>query len=253
MIDIKTFLGVKVLFLSDIYVYPPTLNDTLDIKDYNLWVQYLTLSQEDIWDSIVKKEGKELGTKVENALTPFETLLVGCYESESLLKRMEEGIEFFTHKKVKILPNEKIILFTEGLEKVNPSKLIINQIKAINKDNYFFFQNLIRQVCGKDKVEPPNPNENPVVARIKAKGRERERIKQKHGNKSATPFVLILVAICCMGIGFTPLNIGEIPFAAIDPLFKLCRNKEEYMISIMMATGGLGNSKIKPKYWIREN
>lgn len=251
MIDIRTFLGKGILFFSDIYVYPPKLEETYD-KDFNLWMSLLTLSQEDIWDNIIKKEGRELGEKVENALTPFETLLVSCYENELLLKKMEEGIKFFTHKTVKILPKLKIILFTEGIEKIKSSELILNQVKTINKDNYFLFQNLVRQAMGKDKVEMPNPNENPVVARIKAKGRERERIKQKNGNKSAIPFILILVAICCMGIGFTPLNIGEIPFAAIDPLFKLYQNKEEYLVSVMAATGGLGNSKIKPKYWIRE-
>lgn len=252
MIDVRTFLGIEISFLPDVSIFPPKLKEVYGLTDYNLWVNLLTLSQEDIWDNIVKKEGKELGTKVENALTPFETLLVSCYENELICKKMEEGIEFFTHKKVRILPKAKIILFTENLKNIDFSNSILEQTSVINKDNYFNFQNAIRQVVGKDKVEPPNPNENPVVARIKAKGRERERIKQKYGNKSATPFSLILVAICCMGIGFTPLNIGEIPFPAIDPLFKLSQNKEEYMVSIMMATGGLGNNKIKPKYWIRE-
>jgi hypothetical protein len=67
----------------------------------------------------------------------------------------------------------------------------------------------------------PDPNEDPRIARIKAKARERDRLKAKKGTAGGISLHTCLVAICCMGIGITPLNIGEMSYAAIGPLMKM--------------------------------
>jgi hypothetical protein len=69
--------------------------------------------------------------------------------------------------------------------------------------------------------EPVNPNEDPRIARIKAKARERDRIKAKQGNKDGISLSTSLLAICCMGIGITPLNIGEMSYASIGPIMSM--------------------------------
>ena len=60
-----------------------------------------------------------------------------------------------------------------------------------------------------------------------------------------------LVAICCMGIGITPLNIGELSYASIEPIMNMMQEKEKYDIDIRSLLAGADSKKIKPKYWIR--
>ena len=60
-----------------------------------------------------------------------------------------------------------------------------------------------------------------MIARIKAKARERDRIKAKQQSKNGISLETTLTAICCMGIGITPLNIGEMSYAAISPIMNM--------------------------------
>jgi hypothetical protein len=52
----------------------------------------------------------------------------------------------------------------------------------LEEQDFFDFQNMIREALGEKAVarpEPENPNEDPRITRIKAKARERDRIKAK--------------------------------------------------------------------------
>ena len=126
----------------------------------------------------------------------------------------------------------------------------------MNESNYFDFQNSIRRACGDKPVKPPepfDPDEDPRIRRIKEKARERDRIKARQGNKNGISFDTCLVAICCMGIGITPLNIGEMSYAAVGPLMKVMQDKEKYDIDIRSLLAGADSKKVKPKYWIRNS
>jgi hypothetical protein len=83
---------------------------------------------------------------------------------------------------------------------------------------------MIREACGDSKIkpiEPIDPDEDPRIRRIKEKARERDRIKAKQGNKDGISLETCLVAICCMGIGLTPLNIGEMSYASVGVIMKM--------------------------------
>jgi hypothetical protein len=56
---------------------------------------------------------------------------------------------------------------------------------------------------------------------MKAKARYRDSIKNKQDEKKGITLLTNIAAICCMKIGLTPLNIGEISYAAISPLMKM--------------------------------
>ena len=161
----------------------------------------------------------------------------------------EEAFRLFTHEDVKILPTKKTILFTTDIEEITDPQ----DLRFMEEDDFFAFQNLIRLVVGYEPVEKPKANENPKIALIKAKGRLRERIKRKKGNKSGISFDTMLVALCCMGIGLTPLNIGEIPYIAASRIFAMSQDKEKYETDLKIATAGFGNKKVKPKYWIKNS
>jgi hypothetical protein len=76
-----------------------------------------------------------------------------------------------------------------------------------------------------DKPIPPpvpiDPNEDPRIRKIKEKARERDRLKAKQSSKKGISLDTILVAICCMGIGITPLNIGEMSYGAVCALMSM--------------------------------
>ena len=51
---------------------------------------------------------------------------------------------------------------------------------------------------------------------MKAKMRLRDRVKAKKGG--GISLSTSLLSLCCMGIGITPLNIGELPYASLSAL-----------------------------------
>ena len=173
------------------------------------------------------------------------SIMVPTFNEEENVELMYEALKDMFQKKLHNYQYE--ILFIDNIDKVEEAR----NLKTIEENDYFTFQNLIRQAIGEEPVEPPNPNENPRVALIKAKGRYREKIKKKKGNKSSIPFNKTLVALCCMNLGLNPLNIGEIPYPAVSPLFSMAQDKEKYETDLKIATAGFGNKKVKPKYWIQ--
>lgn len=56
-----------------------------------------------------------------------------------------------------------------------------------------------------------------------------------------------------MGIGITPLNIGELSYASIGVIMNMMQDKEKYDIDIRSLLAGASSKKVKPKYWIRNN
>lgn len=102
---------------------------------------------------------------------------------------------------------------------------------------------------GTKPVEAPDPNEHPKVRAMKAKARLRDRIKAK-SNKGIS-LNTTLAAICCMGIGITPLNIGEISYGSVRTLMSIYQGKEKYELDIDSLLAGADSKKVKPKYWIK--
>jgi hypothetical protein len=56
-----------------------------------------------------------------------------------------------------------------------------------------------------------------------------------------------------MGLGITPLNIGEMSYASVGEIMHVMQNKEKYDIDIRSLLAGADSKKIKPKYWIRNS
>jgi len=68
-------------------------------------------------------------------------------------------------------------------------------------------------------INKPNPNEDPRITRMKALARYRDQVKSK--SDQALNFNSMIVAICCMGIGITPLNIGELSYGAVVSILEM--------------------------------
>lgn len=113
--------------------------------------------------------------------------------------------------------SEKKVLIGGNIEDIVLKVDSLNDLIYIDGDDEFFdFQNAIRQSLGNDIVEKPDPDMDPRIRRVKAKGRYRDRIVAK--TKDGITFESSLVGICCMGLGINPLNIEGITIAAIKYL-----------------------------------
>lgn len=238
MTNMNFLYGYPVEFKNLCMVYPPKVHDTFK-KNFFLYSQILTLSQEEIEDEYVEKE---LDTS--NLLNPFEYLLNTAYNDQTLNQYIRDAFFLYTHEEVTFLYEQKQIIIGD-ISNVKS----LNELRILKEEDYFDFQNLVRQAIGKKTVEPPNPNEDPRVKAIKAKARYRDKIKAKKG--MGLSLQSTLSSICCMGIGITPLNIGELSYAIIPVLMETYQAKEKYELDTDCLLAGADAKKIKPKYWIR--
>lgn len=225
-------------------IYPPSVREI--IQDNNIsYIGLLTMSQEDIEDSFGNQKNKDL-SKIKIP-TPFEYLLALASDPNQE-KIICAAIEFFIKEPVAILDQVGAI-FIGDLKTELLAAGSLENLRMITNDNYFQFQNLIRQSVGTKPVEPPDPTLHPRARAMKAKARLRDRIKAK-SNKGIT-LDTTLASICCMGMGLNPLNIGEISYGSVHILMSIYQGKEKYELDINSLLAGADSKKVKPKYWIK--
>lgn len=246
MINAAVLIGEPLNFKDICKIYPPKVKDVVANPNFSAYLKILTLSEEDIPSS------EDL------RLTPLEFLLNCSYYDKNFSKTIEEAFEFFTHEKITFFYQEKSILFGE-MKTVLEQAQHQGKIRSIKNNEFLDFQNKIRASMGLPelKAAPPiDPNEDPRIRRMKEKIRERDRAKAKRAAEGKTSGGITLstslAAICCMGIGLTPLNIGELSYASISPIMNMMQEKEKYDIDIRSLLAGASSKKVKPKYWIRE-
>ena len=246
MIDERIFLGFPVDFKDICQIYPPTVNDVCGNKDFLIYQALFTMTQEELEDAYSKED-------IEQIPTPFQYLMITCYQDEEAKEKIIEGFEKYLHEPVAIVPELEMLLVGKYEEDIDPD-IDLEDPRLITADNYFDFQNQIRLVMGDKEVEPPevpDPNEDPRITRWKRKVREHDKIVNKKKAKDGPKFGTLLAAICCMGIGITPLNIGEMSYACVRWIMAMEQQKEEYDINIRSLLAGADSKKVKPKYWIR--
>ena len=248
MINENFLLKLPVSFKNVCKIYPPTVNEVLGLEEFNIYRASLTLTQEEIEDGYMDSADDFLNRNRKQYIpSPFEYLLITYYQEKNIREQILEGFEFFLKEPVAILPELEIIIVGKSERDIDPDVDLIEP-RIIDANNYFEFQNIIRESMGMDAVEPPDPHEDPRVKRIKALGRKRERIKARRQKQSLGG---LLSAICCMGIGLNPLNIGEISYASVGYLIETYQSKEAYDIDIRCLLAGADSKKVKPKYWIK--
>lgn len=239
------FIGEPVQFKTGIWIYPPTLKEVITNDSYYTFQRILTYSQEEIEDLYVK-EKKEVSIFP----TPIEFMLNNCYHSAQYEATCKEAFQFFLKTEVNFLYEQKKIIIgnlEEALQKIES----ISQLIIISEQEFFDFQNLIRLATGQKVIDPPNPNEHPKIKAMKAKARYRDKVKAKQNAKNGTTLLTLMASICCMGIGLTPLNIGEMSYISVQTIINQYQMKEKYQIDIDSLMAGADSKKVKPQYWIR--
>lgn len=239
MLNPAVFISQPLLFKGKLNIYPPSVREVITNPNFNIFYRILTITEYDIKKEIGGKipEGEELPSS-------FDYLLLNSQYVEGFSFVLQGALDFFCKTDVVFQYEEKQIILRDE----------VNIILVLSNENFFDFQNAIRMMVGDKPLSPPepiDPDEDPRVRRIKEKARERDRIKARQGNKNGISLTTCLVAICCMGIGITPLNIGEMSYASIGAIMKMMQDKEKYDIDIRSLLAGADSKKIKPKYWIR--
>ena len=241
------FICEPVQFKPGITIYPPKVKEVIANEYYSAFRQILTYSQEEIEDELLEAE-----VKLDVYPTPMEFMLNNSYHHKEFEKQCKAAFQFFIHEEVSFLYEQKLIVVGK-LEEVIKNLASIEDLVVITEEEFFNFQNMIRMCVGKKMVEPPNPNEHPRIKEMKRRARYRDKIKAKNAAKSkdGASLFTILVSICCMGLGITPLNIGEMSYVAIDSILRKYQEKEKYQLDIDSLLAGADSKKIKPQYWIR--
>ena len=242
MIKEQAFLAIPSEYKKGIRVYPPKIHDIVSNRFFPTYRHILTVSQEELEDEYTEKN---ISQKIP---TPLEFILINSYHDKAFEKMVKDAFYFFLKEQITISYEQKMIL-VGNIKEMLAKATSLEDIPYLNEQNFFDFQNEIRASLGEKPIEPPNPDEHPKIKRMKALARLRDRVKAKQG--SGINLITTLASICCMGIGITPLNIGEMSYAAIGLLMQTYQEKEKYAIDIASLQAGADSKKINPKYWIR--
>jgi hypothetical protein len=165
MSNALSFIGLPRNFKNKFLIYPPKIADVVGNDEFTLYRHIFTITAEDIKDQIKKKDENE--TKIP---TPFEFLLINCYYDKNFLEATQKAFELFIHQKISILYEQKAIIIGD-IEQVVQKIQSIDELILLKEEDYFDFQNAVRESLGEKMINPPepeDPNENPVIARIKA-------------------------------------------------------------------------------------
>lgn len=247
MINDKILLGFPIEFKSICQVYPPTVNDVVSNKNFNTYQSLFTITQDELDKAYLQDEN------MERAPTPFQYLLINYYQDEEIRQIIEDAFELFVHEPVTIVPEIEMLLIGKSENELDPDVDLENP-RLLTEDNFFEFQNKIRLVLGQKEEQPKKEediNEDPRVKRWKMKIQEREKIVNRKKSRETPTLGTLLAAICCMGIGLNPLNIGEISYACVHWLIAMYQQNEEYDVDIRALLAGADSKKVKPKYWIK--
>lgn len=245
MISEKILFGYPIEFQDVCLIYPIKNKDIIAIGYNEFWALFsiLTTSYENLYDLCrekARKEGKKLDPKI--IPMPWDNLWTIIEDKENNgAELIKTALELFTKSSVMFLPQLKEII-------IGP----IEEHRAINKTNFFDFQNIIRSSMGQKEIAPPNLKMPFKLMEMKAKSRERDRIKAKQegGNFS---FANLLLSICVMNIGIDINNILDQTYAMTFSLYKIGNKKEKFDIDIQSLIAGADPKKVKLKQWNVDN
>ena len=244
MLDPKTIIRLPQNFKNKFKIFPPSKTEVIGTEEFGMYQKIFTISQEELEDEFVQK-----GLEIKQVPSPYEYTLASCYNSAEFLEIFKNAFKFFT--KEEITPIFKVGVFIVGnLEEQLTKAKSAEDLVKFGEEDYFEFQNKIREVIGMSVIEPPNPNEHPKIRAMKAKARYRDRIKAK--KNAGIDLTTIMAAICCMNMGLNPLNIGDISYASANVLIGQYQAKEKYQLDIDSLLAGADSKKVIPKYWIQQ-
>ena len=94
MIDDKVFLGFPLEFKDICKIYPPTVNDVSGNDHFRIYESLFTITQEDLEDAYL---GNNFDRKDVIVPTPFQYLMINCYQDENFFNLENNKIRAKKH------------------------------------------------------------------------------------------------------------------------------------------------------------
>lgn len=220
-------------------IYPLTIKEIVEIgfSTYQFYLNLLTMDPQDLKDVLEKK-----GVNIAEDIDVFDHLMISASNDDMFFLDLTKAFSTFTKEEVHISPKTSLVIVGNPLER-----------RMINKELFYWFSRLLRELNKMRLDELPVPGENKIQKKFRLKRNERERIKEKSqkGDESAPELADVLSSLCVAEIGFTPLNIENLTIFQAKELLERVQAKETYHTELDMLMAGADSKKIKPNSWVR--
>lgn len=234
----RVCLGWTCEFDGVCLLYPPLIGDIIKVgfDSFRMYYGILTTTQEEIQDRYVKNN-------IQGDIPTPLRYLIELAQFQDGYEILQDAFKFFTHEKVVFLLDANEIVIGDLREK-----------HFLTEDNFFDFQNCIRQLNGDEPIEKEDDEDiDPRLARMKAKRRLRDRIKAKQAQeKIKYSFSTLMMATCCLGVGVTVFNIDKLSYAAMMKFHKLSAYKDKFETDTASLIAGADSNKINLEYWVKD-
>lgn len=222
-------------------VYPLKIKEVIAMGEDNYLAQLnlLTLTSMDLVETYKKKK-----IPVPDDIDVFDNLMESCERDNSFLLDLENAFFTFLREEVQILSDLKLISVGNGLEK-----------RIIDKNIFYDLQDILRVQNRIPTVERPPENETAMEKKFRLRreevARAKQKQKQKEKNGESASLHDLISSLCCLGIGVTLQNVGDLSVYSFHELLDRSQAKEEYETDMRMLLAGADSKKIKPSYWIK--
>ena len=112
---INAFLKLPINFQNICKIYPPSVNDIYSDKNYSLYHNFFTTSQEDIEDLFVENDLMKPNTKIP---TPFQFLISQAFNNLDTYEKIKKAFKFFCREEITILFDRAEIMLCNLEEKI---------------------------------------------------------------------------------------------------------------------------------------
>lgn len=205
--------------------------------NYLAHLNLLTLTSGDLVETYKKKK-----VSVPDDIDVFDNLMESCERDNAFLLDLEDAFFTFLREKVQVLSDLKLISVGNGLDR-----------RIIDRDTFYDFQDILRVQNRIAIVDRPPENETAMQKKFRLRREEVERAKRKQKSKDAEAASMhdLISSMCCLGIGVTLQNVGDLSIYSFHELLDRAQAKESYETDIKMLLAGADSKKVKPKYWIK--
>lgn len=237
----KALLGAAIPLNNICMVYPLKIKEVIGMGEDNYLAQLnlLTLTSMDLVETYKKKK-----VPVPDDIDVFDNLMESCERDNSFLLDLENAFFTFLREEVQILSDLKLISVGNGLEK-----------RIIDKNIFYDLQDILRVQNRIPIFERPPENETAMEKKFRLRreevARAKQKQKQKEKNGESASLHDLISSLCCLGIGVTLQNVGDLSVYSFHELLDRSQAKEEYETDMRMLLAGADSKKIKPSYWIK--
>ena len=238
----ELFIGKPAPLKEICLVYPLSAYQVLNLtqEKYNLYLNLLTMSDEDLKDIFEEK-------KIEyNNETVFSHIMTGCANDGNFLLDVKRAFFTFIREKVQILPESGVIIVGNIKEK-----------RIIDENAFLELQNILRLQNRIELEELPPENEDEMHKKFRLRRKALKKAKKKKAQKEANSensidfYAIIKSLIINKVINYEDLD--KFCVFAIHELFDMAQAQEEYKNQIRFICAGADSKKMKLKYWIKNS